>query len=236
MSEDTPAARQARTLDFAVVLTLGTAALYFLAWSYWDGYLSYFGAGNDFLELRIENVIAPVWKIALLYAAFIVMMLGPTLDAPRGQTASVPLIAIIGLGCLVVFQFVPSGIPKWVGITCAVAMVIAMFLARNTAISVASIVRGRHGVLTWAWLLLFVIANVFGHNGAREAERLATGKNSERVRVETRSDMGLPSDLVLVAHAGSRYLFCEPKKPNPKPEAIVIEASDILKLTTYKKQ
>jgi hypothetical protein len=79
-----------RTLDFAVLITLGTGALYFLAWKYWDGYLSFFGLDTDFMQLRVENIVGAVWAVAVAYGFLLLQVFGQTLNAPRLSDASIP--------------------------------------------------------------------------------------------------------------------------------------------------
>jgi hypothetical protein len=86
----------------------------------------------------------------------------------------------------------------------------------------------------WVWLGVLLLGGTFSWKGGQDAKLLAAGRAGRRVRVETRTPLNLPSNLVLVAHTGSEFVLCEPKKPNPHPEAIVIDAAEVTKITTYR--
>jgi hypothetical protein len=64
-------------LDAAVLLTLGSALLYALGWTYWTSFLGYYGLSMQFVELTFDRVLSTTWFIgfALITQVFQVLAL-----------------------------------------------------------------------------------------------------------------------------------------------------------------
>jgi hypothetical protein len=237
-TEPSPVPSRNGLVDTAIVLALGTGALYSLAYCYWNGYLSFFGAADDFLDLRIENIVAPVLLVGMILGICVFSLMhlvGTTLNAPDLRTVSIPALAPVLLGTVAAIASLPYRTPFWAYWVVLAASILLAVLVRHRRFTVEKFLGDRYAVLTLAPFAILVVAGIFNRAGSTVAAKLAQGEGDNRVRVELRSPLRLPADLVLVGHMGTKYLFCEPKNPNPLPEAIIIDSSDIVKLTTYRK-
>lgn len=232
--------RSGRVFDLAVFLTLATGISYVLAWTYWHSYFVAFGLSSDFVEIRVETVIGAVWPLSVIYLLFGISLFGEDDHIRTMRSGRVSCLALFVFAWVLVLPLflgeIEADTRAVVGtVLWIVLLVIAIFTIRKQWSPLRRDVRLDKPEDFVVPLVILAVIITFGFHiaGARDADKLATGQRKERVRVETHGVVSLPAELALVAITRDRVVLVAPHKPNPHPEAIVLSASDIAKLTTY---
>lgn len=233
---------KSKVLDAALILSLASAGLYALGFTYWRQFFGYFGIAADFIDVDVTRILATTWPlVVLLIPLFPDGFLVELMDADSSESIVIPgyvvptwvaaLIAYVAM--LAADMTLGWSILMFLSVM-SVALVVTIALRRylRAPLRIGAFLHASRAarvlVLSFAFLLfMLTYAVVGGVHGARVAE----GAGGSRITLVLDSEPQPPAQLILIAHMKETYFLCVPTPSGQRPQILVVPDSRVLRAT-----